>query len=114
MPDFDKVVQQVRQELDQVRQVKKCTGCECLLNVLEAIQGDLAQVGTPEAEAAQADMQQWLEEGNKKRHRCLGCEICLPIEPYNQFSALLRRVEGQDANPVVTATPTAPCDCGDT
>ncbi|MHB0886587.1 MAG: hypothetical protein ACYC41_11985 [Bacillota bacterium] len=114
MLDLSKAVQQVRQELDQVRQVKKCTGCECLLDVLEAIQGDLAQVGTPEAEAAQVDMRRWLEDGNKKRHRCLGCEVCLPTEPYNQFSALLRGGEDREAIPPVTAPPPTPCDCGDT
>ncbi len=114
MPDLDKAVQQVHQELDRVRQVKKCTGCECLLDVLEAIQGDLAQVGTPEAEAAQIDMQRWLEEGNNRRHRCLGCEVCLPIEPYNQFSTLVRSGDDPYLIPLVAAPPQALCGCGDT
>ncbi len=112
MSDLNEAIRQVREELDRVRKVKKCASCECLLDVLEAVRGDLGEVGTPEAEAARVDMQRWFEAGNPKRHRCLGCEVCLPIEPYNRFSALLRDRESVSTGSV-EAAPTA-CGCGDT
>ena len=112
---------EVRRELDGVRQVKKCRGCECLLDVLEAVQGDLSTLGTSEAEATREEMGVWFEEGNAKRHGCLGCEVCLPIEPYNRFSVFLRDAESAPPPPgvsVVLDTPPDPaasaCGCGDT
>ena len=80
------------EELDRVRQIKKCTGCECLLDVLEALRADLTDVDAAEAETARADFQAWWEAGNAKRHRCPGCEPCLPIAPYNQLNAVLADV----------------------
>ncbi len=111
MPDMRKAISQVLADLDQVRQVKKCASCECLLDVLDAIQADLGEIDTPQAKAARVDMKRWLEEGNKKRHQCLGCEVCLPIEPYNRFSALLHG----DNPAMAPETPDLPpCDCGGT
>jgi tetrahydromethanopterin S-methyltransferase subunit A len=57
--DLASAIQQVHRDLDQVRQVKKCTSCECLLDVLAGVQSDLADVATPTAEAARADFQRW-------------------------------------------------------
>ncbi len=87
MPLIDHAIAQVRTELDQIRQVKKCTSCECLLDVLHAIRTDLADMDSAEAARVRTDFQSWEETGNVKRHRCPGCEPCLPIAPYNQFNA---------------------------
>lgn len=128
MPDLEEVVRLAHRDLGQVRRVKKCSNCECLLDVLEAVQGDLARFESPEAQAVRVSMQGWLEEGNKERHKCLGCENCLPIEPYNQFSRSLRDLEGgtiisarEEPEPTTLSgsesSPAAappPCDCGDT
>ncbi len=118
---INEVIADVRRELDQVRQVKKCRGCECLLDVLESIQGDLSTVGTPEAKATREELGAWFEMGNAKRHRCLDCEVCLPIEPYNRFSAFLRDADSPRPAPGVSVAPDASpevpalaCGCGDT
>jgi hypothetical protein len=93
------------EELDRVRQIKKCSRCECLLDVLEAIGTDLAHVNTAETEATRADFRTWWQGGNVKRHRCPGCEPCLPIAPYNQLNAALTNVG-------VTTTPAEGCAGG--
>jgi tetrahydromethanopterin S-methyltransferase subunit A len=104
--DRDSAIQRVHRELDQVRQVKKCTSCECFLDVLDGVQSDIADVDTPAGEAARTDMRRWWEAGNPKRHRCPGCEVCLPIAPYNQFSATLGGTE-----PTPPQAPAAACGC---
>lgn len=93
MEDFDEMIIDVRQELDNVRQVKKCMACECFLDVVEGVKGDLEKIDTQESRSAQEDMERWLSEGNKERHSCYGCEECLPISPYNRFNA---RLKGDD------------------
>ncbi len=113
--DIGEAISQVREELDRVRQVRKCAGCECLLDALKAVQTDLAGVGSPEAEAAKMDFQGWFEAGSAKRHRCLGCEVCLPTDPYNRFSAFLRDANIQQGDfPIGDAIQAAACSCGDT
>lgn len=107
MSNTNEAVMNLHQELDRVRQVNKCSSCECLLDVLENVQGDLEQIGTAEADKARADMQRWLEEGNQNRHQCLGCEVCLPIKPYNQFSAI--RQDKIDKPPEIS--PETACNC---
>jgi tetrahydromethanopterin S-methyltransferase subunit A len=89
---IDSAIVTVREDLDRVRQIKKCTGCECLLDVLEAIRADLTDVDSAGAQATRADFGTWWEAGNVKRHRCPGCEPCLPIAPYNQLNAALAGV----------------------
>ncbi|HEX9038549.1 MAG TPA: DUF4346 domain-containing protein [Ktedonobacterales bacterium] len=89
MSTIASAIVQAHEELDQIRQIKKCTSCECLLDVLEAIRADLAVVDVAGAETARADFQTWWEAGNAKRHRCPGCEPCLPTAPYNQLNAAL-------------------------
>lgn len=89
MVDHAGEIEQLREALTVVRQTKKCESCECLLDVLEGLQDDLGGLGTPEAEATKAEIRSWFDQGNAHRHKCLGCETCLPIEPYNRFSAYL-------------------------
>ncbi len=92
MSPIASAIAQAHDELDTVRQIKKCASCECLLDVLEALRVDLADVDAAEAETARADFGIWWEAGNVKRHRCPGCEPCLPIAPYNQLNAALADV----------------------
>jgi len=104
--DRDGAIQQIHRELDRVRQVKKCTSCECLLDVLAGAQSDLADLDTPAAQVARTELRRWWETGNQKRHRCPGCEVCLPIAPYNQFSALRGGTE-----PTPPQAPASACRC---
>ena len=89
MAPIASAIAQAHEELDRIRHVKKCTSCECLLDVLQAIRTDIADLDSSEAESARADFGAWEEVGNAKRHRCPGCEPCLPTAPYNQLNAAL-------------------------
>lgn len=113
MADIKESIKRVHRKLGQVHQVNQCGSCECLLDVLENVMDDLGQIRAVEADTARAEMQCWLEEGNKNRHQCLGCEVCLPIEPYNQFSALVRD-SSIDMLPTAETIASTPCNCGDT
>jgi hypothetical protein len=72
-------------ELACVQRVSKCTGCECFLGVVQAIDSKLAPIQLPQASGFRADLRAWLEQGQTRPHGCLGCAVCLPVEPYNQF-----------------------------
>ena len=112
MEDFNEMIKEVHQELDNVRQVKKCTACECFLDVIEGVKADLEKIDTQESKSAQEDMKCWLSEGNKERHACYGCEECLPISPYNRFSARLKG-DGITMAPNSQTVETNSCGCGD-
>lgn len=107
MVDRKEIIKQVYKELNEVRQTKKCTSCECLLDVLEAVAGDLEKINDVEIETILAELERWHEAGNKKRHSCLGCEVCLPIGPYNCISSMLRR----DSEGVPTEISGNQCGC---
>lgn len=111
MEDFNEMIKKIHQELDNVRKVKKCTACECFLDVIEGVKGDLEKIDTQESKAAQEDMKRWLSAGNKERHTCYGCEECLPISPYNRFSAGLK-VDGTSEAPNAKTIETNSCGCG--
>lgn len=107
MSDQKETIKLVHSELDEVRQTKKCSSCECLLDVLEAVTSDLKNINDPEIMAIRAEMESWHEEGNKKRHSCLGCEVCLPIKPYNRASLIL----SGDNKELQTAISGSHCSC---
>ncbi|MGZ3602935.1 MAG: DUF4346 domain-containing protein [Ktedonobacterales bacterium] len=111
IPSVASAIATVHEDLDQVRHVKKCTSCECLLDVLEAVRADLADVDSAEAEATRADFGAWWEAGNAKWHRCPGCEPCLPIAPYNRLNAALAGV-GMTSPAQTTAAVSAGCAGG--
>lgn len=111
----EKEIQEVYQELDKIRQIKKCKSCECLLDVLEAMQDDLSTILVNGTENVKDGFKRWLEEGQKERHKCLGCEECLPIAPYNKFNAVLNSDEpGFPIMHSEGSTAVASCDCGGT
>ncbi len=109
--DPGRAVAEVRRELGEVRQVKKCMGCECLFDVLGMVGDDLAAVGTSEAQEAEAEIRAWFHDRPAKTHGCLGCAICLPVPPYNRFSELLKVSQ---ASPQTAPAVGAACGCGDT
>lgn len=112
MSDLDRAIQRIHHQLDQIRKVPKCTSCECLLDVMEAVQRDLSEVETPKAQKARRDLQRWIEEGKRDRHACLGCEVCLPIQPYNRFNEQLHQGEASVAESPIPKTTASACGCG--
>ncbi len=105
-------ITRIHDELNKIQQVKKCRSCECLLDTLEAIIGDLKDSDDPNAGNVRAEMLQWFEEGNNARHQCLGCETCLPIEPYNEFSKLIRGISTNVQDQGLFAMAGSSCGCG--
>lgn len=103
-------IKNIHKRLDKIRQIPKCVGCECVIDVMEAVQQDLDDIDQPIAKEVQKDLNQWVEEGNKVRHNCLGCEICYPIQPYNIFSKLINGTNEVN-NAVNTACEDESCGC---
>lgn len=90
MEMLDNLIEETRDKLADIQQIKKCSSCECLLDTVEAILGDLKGEESQLAQTVQQEMAEWLTTGNQNPHKCLGCETCLPIEPYNYFSKAIR------------------------
>jgi hypothetical protein len=95
-------------ELARVHGVRKCMGCECFLAVVQAIDKELAPIQLPEASGFRADLRDWLEPSQTRSHGCLGCAICLPVEPYNQF---ITRFSRSATRTNAAESPTCASDC---
>lgn len=107
---LNEAIAKVHQDLKEVHGIKKCSNCECLLDVLEWLKQDLENIKDTDTEFIKREFNEWFDAGNKQRHQCLGCEVCLPTEPYNQFSAVLSQATGQTK----TTTESPACSCGGT
>lgn len=76
---------------------EKCLSCHCFVDVLRQVVEDLASAklhDTPECSA--------LDDLLGKAHRaashgCLGCDPCLPVEPFNALTSLLGGGENPDS-----------------
>ena len=113
MEAYKKVINKVHKELNEVQQIEKCKNCECFLNVLEAVQGDLTDMGVEKGKSIFRDIEQWLDEGYKGKYSCLECKICPPIKPYEEFSKEVRseKDRSEKTSLKVRLVPT-PCACG--
>ncbi len=109
---FEDAITKAWEQLNEIRQIKKCSSCECLLDTLEAIIGDLKDIDGSNAKDVREEMLEWFEDGNKTRHKCLGCETCLPIEPYNQFSKLVRGISTNVPDQGLFNMLGSSCGCG--
>lgn len=109
---FEDAITKAWDQLNEIRQIKKCRSCECLLDTLEAIMGDLKDIDASNAKDVRVEMFEWFENGNINRHPCLGCEDCLPIEPYNQFSKLIRGISTHVQDQGLFTMLGSSCGCG--
>ena len=50
MEELNNVINKIQKSLIGVQQIEKCKKCECFLNVLEAVQGDLTEIGVDKGE----------------------------------------------------------------
>ena len=115
MEAYKKVINKIHKELNEVQQIDKCKKCECFLNVLEAVQGDLTDIGVNMDEPILRDIEQWLDDGYKGKYSCLGCKICPTLKPYEEFSKEVRGEEDRSEKTQlkVRLVPT-PCACAGT
>ncbi|KLU62959.1 tetrahydromethanopterin S-methyltransferase subunit A [Peptococcaceae bacterium CEB3] len=109
---FEDAITKAWDQLNEIRQIKKCRSCECLLDTLEAIRGDLQDIDASNAKDIRVEMSEWFEDGNINRHPCLGCEDCLPIEPYNQFSKSIRGISTHVQEQGLFTMLGSSCGCG--
>lgn len=111
---LEKLVGEIRDQFAEIREIQKCHSCECLLDSIEAVMDDLEKEKIPLASTIRLEMGEWLRQENQNRHPCLGCETCLPIEPYNRFSMAIRGLGAPDSNSlgVMGMFNMAKSDCG--
>lgn len=115
MEGYNKVINKIQSELSEVQQIEKCKNCECFLNVLEAVQGDLTDIGVDKGEPIFRDIEQWLDVGYKDKYSCLGCKICPPLKPYEEFSKEVRSEKDRsEKTPLKVRLVSTPCACGGT
>jgi len=80
---------ELREELNEIAAVEKCTGCECLLGIAAQALADLRRLPGDEARDAEDDLRRILAAGRAAPHSCLECDPCLPVEPYRRFRQAL-------------------------
>ena len=95
-------------DLAKVGDIEKCRTCHCYVDVLRQVQedilsGDLADL--PEAEALDEMIGRAYSE---QSHGCLGCDPCLPVEPFNAFNELLAKDTAQGSCCTPTSAETQP------
>lgn len=115
MEAYNNVINKIQKELSEVQQIEKCEKCECFLNVLEAVQGDLTEIGADKGEPIFKDIEQWLDAGYQGKHSCLDCKICPPLKPYEEFNKEVRSERERNGKaPLKVRLVPKPCACGGT
>lgn len=92
--DKDKIARLLA-ELTKVGDIEKCRTCHCYVDVLRQVQEDILSrdlADLPEAEALDEMTGRAYAE---QSHGCLGCDPCLPVEPFNAFNELLQKDSAQ-------------------
>lgn len=93
-------------ELAKVGDIEKCRTCHCYVDVLRQVQEDILSrdlADLPEAETLDGMIGRAYAE---QSHGCLGCDPCLPVEPFNAFNELLQK-DGQQRSCCTPASPEA-------
>ncbi len=119
--DSDKIARLLA-DLARVGDIEKCRTCHCYVDVLRQVQEDILSrnlAALPEAEALDEMIGRAYAE---QSHGCLGCDPCLPVEPFNAFNELLAKDRAQElccspvsaeAQPVPDLSPSWPPLPGD-
>lgn len=84
-------------ELAKAGDIEKCRTCHCYVDILRQVQEDILSrnlADLPEAEILDEMIGRAYAE---QSHGCLGCDPCLPVEPFNAFNELLAEDRAQEA-----------------
>ena len=97
-------------ELAKVGDIEKCRTCHCYADVLRQVQEDIVSrdlADLPGAEALDAMIGRAYAE---QSHGCLGCDPCLPVEPFNAFNELFQKdtAQGSCCTPASAETQPVP------
>jgi tetrahydromethanopterin S-methyltransferase subunit A len=107
--DRDKIARLLA-DLAKVGDIGKCRTCHCYVDVLRQVQEDILSrdlADLPEAEALDGMIGRAYAE---QSHGCLGCDPCLPVEPFNAFNELLQKdtAQGSCCTPASAETQSVP------
>lgn len=82
-------------DLAKVGDIEKCRTCHCYVEVLRQVREDILSrnlADLPEAEALDGMIGRAVAE---QSHGCLGCDPCLPVDPFNAFNELMQKDTAQ-------------------
>jgi hypothetical protein len=93
-------IQAVRQELADIHDsMPRCGRCENFLAVVRQVHSDLDGVATPSALDAREQLAAWLADSTGRIKTTNHCEVCVPVGPYERFSAALASARGDADDP---------------
>lgn len=78
-------------ELLKIHEVKKCRTCECFHETLDDLNDALKSIDERKLNHIRDDLTKWRKE--TRLHSCLGCDPCLPVDPWNEFQKMIHAVE---------------------
>jgi hypothetical protein len=88
-----------RQLADIHDSMPRCGRCENFLAVVTQVHGDLDGVATPDAVDARKQLAAWLADSAGRIKTTNHCEVCVPVGPYERFSAALASARGDAGDP---------------
>ena len=93
--ELGEAIQTVCRELADIREsMPRCGRCGNFLAVVAQVRGDLEGVAAPKAAAARKQLAGWLAESADRIKTTDHCEVCVPVGPYERFSATLAAARG--------------------
>ena len=93
-------IQAVRRELADIHgSMPRCSRCENFLAVVTQVHSDLEGIATPSALDARKQLAAWLADSAGRVKTTNHCEVCVPVGPYERFSAALASARGDAGDP---------------
>lgn len=84
-------------DLAKVGDIEKCRTCHCYVDVLRQVQEDILSWGLADLPGADALDEMIGRAYAEQSHGCLGCDPCLPVEPFNAFNVQMQKERAQGA-----------------
>jgi len=84
-------------DLAKVGDIEKCRACHCYVDVLRQVREDILSRGLADRPGADALDEMIGRAYAEQSHGCLGCEPCLPVEPFNTFNEVLAKDRAQES-----------------
>ena len=88
-----------RQLADIHDSMPRCGRCENFLAVVTQVRSDLDGVATANAADARNQLAAWLADSAGRVKTTNHCEVCVPVGPYERFSAALASALGDAGDP---------------
>jgi len=82
-------------DLAKIGDIEKCRTCHCYVDVLRQVQEDILSRDLADLPGADALDEMIGRAYAEQSHGCLGCDPCLPVEPFNSFNELLAKDRAQ-------------------